>query len=50
MYFEIKLANNSSMRNMVQCHEVMTGAVITAYNYLESSGMVNWFCDLLQQK
>jgi hypothetical protein len=50
MYFEIKLAIISSMQHMVQYKDVMTGEVITAYNYLESSGMLNWVCDLLQQK
>jgi hypothetical protein len=50
MYFEMKLAKISSMQHMVQCKEVMTGEVITACNYLEGSGMLNWVCDLLRQK
>jgi hypothetical protein len=50
MYFEIKLVNISSKQFMVQCKEVLTGEVITAYNYLIGSGMMNWACDLLQQK
>jgi hypothetical protein len=50
MYFEIKLANISSMQHMVQCKQVMTDEVITAHNYLERSGTLNWVCELLQQK
>jgi len=50
MYFEIKLANISRMQLKVQCKGIMTGEVITVYNYLESSGKLNWVCDLLQQK
>jgi len=50
MYFEIKLANISSMQLKVLCKDVMTDEVITAYNYLESSGKSNWVCDLLQQQ
>ena len=50
MYFEIKLANIFSTQLKVQYKGVMTGEVITVYNYLESSGKLNWVCDLLQQK
>jgi len=50
MYFEIKLAHISSVQHMVESIVVLTGEVITVYNYLESSGMLNWVCDLLQKK
>jgi len=50
MYFDIKLAHISSMQLKVESIVVLTGEVFTAYNCLENSGMVNWVCDLLQQK
>jgi hypothetical protein len=50
VYFEITVAIISSMQFMVQFKEVLTGEVITAYNNLIGSGMLNWLCDLLQQK
>jgi len=50
MYFEIKLANTSSKQLKVLCKDIMTGEVIIAYDDLESSGKLNWVCDLLQQQ